>query len=86
MDDVMNDAHSAFCDIRFLISRSLPSISSPLPVSVNRTVPDLATSDNKRTQLQERKLNIPADAFDCECVFVCVCVCVRSAGPCRRCE
>ena len=66
----MNDAHCAFCDIRFLISRGLPSISSPLPVSVNRTVPDLATSDNKRKQLQERKLNIPADAFDCECVCV----------------
>lgn len=64
----MSDARCAFCDIRFLVSSGLPSISSPLPVSVNRTVADLATNNNKRKQLQERKLNIPADAFDCECV------------------
>lgn len=64
----MNDAHCAFCDIRFLINTSLPSISFPLPPSDNRTVPDLATSDDKRKQLQERKVNIPADAFDCGCV------------------
>lgn len=63
-------------------AETCPPFSSPLPVSVNRPVPDLATGDNKRKQLQERKLNIPADAFDWECV----CVCVRSAGPCRRCE
>lgn len=61
----MSDARIAFCDIRFL----LPSISSPVPVSVNRTAADLATNNNKRKQLQERKLNIPADADDDrECV------------------
>lgn len=69
MEDVMNDDHGAFCDIRFFISRGLPSISSPLPVSVNRTAPILSTNDNKRKLLQDCKLNIPANAFDCECVW-----------------
>lgn len=70
----MNDVHCAVCDIRFPHQRR-PALHPPLPVSINRTVPDLATSDNKRKQLQERKLNIPADAFDWSvraCMYVCV--------------
>lgn len=67
----MNDACCAFCDIRFLIGTVRPFISFPLPVSVNRAAPDLATSDTKEKQLQKRKLNIPADALDCGCVSMC---------------
>lgn len=45
-----------------------PSFFFPLPVSVNRAAPDLATSNTKEKQLQQGKLNIPADALHCECV------------------
>lgn len=37
-----------------------------LTLSVNTTIPNLATNSYKRKQPGERKLNIPADAAECE--------------------